>query len=310
METPVKNSRTISDRRKFLKLAGVGAAGAVMAAEMVRSSSKVAGSRLAEETGVGQAPIENELARMQEDLRRALEKPVAERSWIMVIDPRRCIGCQACVVSCKAENVTPPGVSYRTVPEQEVGLYPNVNRFFMPTNCMQCDNPPCMRAAPTGAITKRPDGIVVIDYTKFTSREGFEAARRACPYTALYYDYGNFYTRDTPGSTQPYETRRFNEYESEYARSGGQLPAGAGRKCHFCLHRLNAGMLPACVTTCVGRAMYFGDKNDPQSLVSELLATHKVFRVKESARTQPRVYYIEDEIPGVKQLLSCSVCHR
>ncbi|HXF06169.1 MAG TPA: twin-arginine translocation signal domain-containing protein, partial [Blastocatellia bacterium] len=69
METPVKNSRTISDRRKFLKLAGVGAAGAVMAAEMVRSSSKVAGSRLAEETGVGQAPIENELARMQEDLR-------------------------------------------------------------------------------------------------------------------------------------------------------------------------------------------------------------------------------------------------
>lgn len=312
MEKPVKKPTSVSDRRKFLKLTGVGAAGAVLAAEMARSSptsSKMAASSLAAKTGLDQAQIENALLRMQDDLRRALTKPVGERSWVMVIDPRRCIGCQACVVSCKAENVTPPGVSYRTVPEIEFGTFPILNRIFMPTNCMQCDNPPCMRAAPAGAITKRPDGIVALDYTKFTSRQEVQAARQACPYTALYYDEGNFYTREMPGSTQPYETREFDEYESEYTRASGQLPARSGRKCHFCLHRLNAGMLPSCVTTCVGRAMYFGDKNDPQSLVSELLATHKVMRVKASAGTEPRVYYIEDEIPGVRQILSCSVCH-
>jgi molybdopterin-containing oxidoreductase family iron-sulfur binding subunit len=313
MNEPTHHSTPKGERRKFLKLAAIGTAGAVLAAEGARGGRgplKTAADLRANQTGLNQTEIENALLRMQADLRRAVSKPVEERSWVMVIDPRRCIGCQACAVSCKAENVTPPGVSYRTVPETEVGVYPTVNRMFMPTNCMQCDNPPCMRAAPPGAITKRPDGIVAIDYPKFTSRQGVEAARKACPYRALYFDDGTFYTRDTPGSTQPYETRQFNEYENEYSRAGGQLPAETGRKCHFCLHRLNAGMLPACVTTCVGRAMYFGDKNDPQSLVSQLLATHKVMQVKASAGTQPRVYYIEDEIPNVRQLLSCSVCHR
>ncbi|GBC81773.1 Tetrathionate reductase subunit B [bacterium HR10] len=304
--------RAMPRRRRFLKLVGVGAAGALLA-EVTRdnrASRKTDAAGLARETELDQAQTENALLRMQQDLKRALAKPVAERSWVMVIDPRRCIGCQACVVSCKAENVTPPGVFYRTVPEIEFGTYPNLNRVFMPTNCMQCDNPPCMRAAPPGAITKRPDGIVAIDYTKFTSREAFEAARQACPYTALYFDDGDFYTSDTPGGTQPYETRRFYEYEGEYTRAGGQTPVGRARKCHFCLHRLNAGMLPACVTTCIGGAMYFGDRNDPQSLVSELLATHKVMQVKASAGTQPRVYYIEDELPNVRRLLSCRVCHR
>jgi Fe-S-cluster-containing dehydrogenase component len=311
--TMTTKSPSVSERRKFLKLAGVGAAGAVVAAAMDRSNSGVAkraASTLATRTDFAQTEIQNALLRMQEDVRRALTKPVHERSWVMVIDPRRCVGCQACVVSCKAENVTPPGVSYRTVPEIEFGTYPRLNRLFMPTNCMQCDDPPCARAAPPGAIVKRPDGIVAIDYTKFRSREDFQRAQQACPYTALYFDDGSFYTRETPGSTQAYEMREFSEYESRYTRASGQPPVGSARKCHFCLHRLNAGMLPACVTTCIGGAMYFGDKSDPQSLVSELLARHRVMRIKESARTQPRVYYIEDEIPNVRQLLSCRVCHR
>src|SRR3990172_4414551 len=67
-----------------------------------------------------------ELLRMQADIRRALQKPVEQRGWIMVVDGRKCVGCQACVVACTAENVLPPGVSYRSVPEIEVGTYPNV----------------------------------------------------------------------------------------------------------------------------------------------------------------------------------------
>src|SRR3990172_9202490 len=91
------------------------------------------------------------------DLRRALKKPVEQRRWVMVINTKRCTGCYACVVACMAENGSPPGVAYRRVGEVESGEYPQVARTFMPTNCMHCENPPCMKAAPAGAITKRPD---------------------------------------------------------------------------------------------------------------------------------------------------------
>jgi molybdopterin-containing oxidoreductase family iron-sulfur binding subunit len=250
----------------------------------------------------------NALMRMQQDVKRAMSKPLSSRSWMMVVDPRRCIGCNACTVACKSENVTPPGVSYRTVKEIETGKFPNVSRIFKPVNCAHCDNPPCMKAAPPGAIYKRPDGIVAVDYAKFTSREAFEAARRACPYSALYYDDGSFYTEDTPGGVQPFETRQFDEYESKYERKHGEEPMGSVRKCHFCLHRLNAGMLPACVSTCIGGAMYFGDKNDPQSLVSEMLAWHYIFDINETMNTQPRLVFILDDMPDVSRP-SCAQCH-
>jgi molybdopterin-containing oxidoreductase family iron-sulfur binding subunit len=64
------------------------------------------------------------------------------------------------------------------------------------------------------------------------------------------------------------------------------------RKCQFCLHRLNVGMLPACVTTCVGQATYFGDMDDAQSLVSELLSRPNVMQLKAELGTKPKVYYL------------------
>lgn len=253
-----------------------------------------------------------ELRRMQEELKRALKKPVEERSWVMVINPRKCTACFACVVACMAENVSPPGVSYRVVPEVEVGEYPQVSRTFMPTNCMHCDNPPCMKAANAvqpGSITKRPDGIVAINYEKFQGREAFEQAVKACPYTALYFDDGRFWTEGTP-ALQPYEQVENFEYGKRWGRAAGSPPVGTGRKCHFCLHRLNAGMLPACVTTCDGGVTYFGDLNDPKSLVSELLTTHRSLRLKVGLGTKPRVYYLVDDTQAAENLKACLACHR
>lgn len=246
---------------------------------------------------------DTEIQRMQADIRRALQKPIEQRNWIMVIDGRKCVGCQACVVACAAENVLPPGVSYRSVPEIEYGTYPNVRRYPMPTQCMQCDKPPCMAAANAiapGSITKRPDGIVAIDYTKFRGRAAFDAAFKACPYRALYYDDGRFYTQPTP-AFQPYEEAVSHDYGRRWVRDRARRaepPIGSGRKCHFCLHRLNAGLVPACVSTCIARTIYFGDKNDPQSLVSEVLEKNagKVLRIRENRGTEPRVYYICDDV--------------
>lgn len=236
----------------------------------------------------GALGIEDPLARMEADLQRALAKPLKQRRWGMVIDLRKCVGCSSCTVACKAENKLPPGVVYRPVMVNEVGTFPNVSMQFTPRPCMQCDNPPCVPVCPVGATYKRPDGIVAIDYDVCI---GCRYCITACPYQARTFDWGLYYTSDTP-QLESYETVPSFEYGEEWPRGGSDSPIGNARKCHFCVHRLKAGMLPACVTTCIGRATYFGDLNDPQSLVSELVASPNVMRLKEELGTKPKVYYL------------------
>lgn len=245
-------------------------------------------------TGANSSPFSNDLVknnyilRMQNELKRALAKPVEQRRWVMVIDLRKCSGCSACTIACKAENVLPPGVVYRPVIEEEIGEYPNVRRRFIPRPCMQCDNPPCTPVCPVKATYKRPDGIVEIDYKKCI---GCRYCLTACPYNARTADFGLFYTEKTP-AVQEYEKRPNFEYGKEWPRKNGKSPIGNARKCQFCLHRLQAGMLPACVTTCIGGATFFGDANDPESLVSELIDSPNVLRLKEELGTKPKVYYL------------------
>lgn len=306
METPTQGIPEVElkgvERRELFRIAG-GVGAALLATAGVAEASQATEARPAPF-----APLpafegtEDTLLRMQADIRRALQKPVEQRGWIMVIDGRKCVGCQACVVACVAENVLPPGVTYRAVPEIEYGSYPDVKKYPMPTQCMQCDRPPCLPAANAiapGSISKRPDGIVALHYEKFRGRAAFEAAAKACPYRAIYYDDGTFYTQATP-ALQAYEQTVGHDYGRHWIREPGKAndpPAGGGRKCHFCLQRLNVGLLPACVSTCIGRALYFGDKNDAQSLVSELLARNatKVLRIRENRGTEPRVYYLTDD---------------
>lgn len=239
------------------------------------------------------------IVQMQADLKRALAKPKEQRRWVMVIDLRKCVGCHACTISCVAENKLPPGVVYRPVLEEEIGTYPNVTQRFMPRPCMQCDNPPCTPVCPVNATYKNADGVVVVDYDQCI---GCRYCITACPYGARTFDFGATYTRGTPEAAglivgQPtaddYERAASYEYGEAHARTGGEeSPIGNVRKCHFCLHRLEAGMLPACTTTCIGRATMFGDANDPDSVVAGMIASPNVMRLKEDLGTEPRVYYL------------------
>jgi Fe-S-cluster-containing dehydrogenase component len=228
------------------------------------------------------------LLRMQADLRRALAKPVEERRWTMVIDTRKCVGCHACTVACIAENKLPPGVVYRPVVEEEWGEYPNVQIRFFPRPCMQCDEPPCVPVCPVNATWKRPDGIVAIDYDRCI---GCRYCVVACPYGARTSDFGHNYTDATP-ELQPYETLPNHEYGAAWNRAEHGSPIGNARKCHFCLHRLEQGMLPQCVTSCIGRATYFGDANDPESLVAEQDRQPNRIKLLEEHGTKPRVSYL------------------
>lgn len=233
-------------------------------------------------------PGEDILIRMMRDLQRALQKPMELRRWVMVIDLRKCVGCHACTIACVAENKLPPGVIYRPVIEEEIGEYPHVTRRFLPRPCLQCDNPPCVPVCPVHATWKRADGIVVIDYEACI---GCRYCITACPYAARSFDFGEHYSDNTPHLAE-YDTAPSPEYGRLWERRGTRSPVGNARKCHFCLHRIEKGMLPQCVTSCIGRATFFGDANDPDSLVTELISKPNVMRLKEELGTEPRVYYL------------------
>ncbi len=230
---------------------------------------------------------ESVLVRMRKDIERTLAKPLDQRHWAMVIDLRKCVGCHACAVSCVAENKLPPGIVYRPVLETEIGTYPHVSRRFMPRPCMQCDEPPCVPVCPVSATWKRADGIVEIDYEQCI---GCRYCITACPYSARTFDTGHTYTESTV-QQMDYELLPAFEYGKAWPRDDGS-PIGNVRKCTFCVHRLEAGLLPACVTTCIGMANYFGDSTDPDALVSELIAEPNAIRLKEEMGTEPSVWYL------------------
>lgn len=207
--------------------------------------------------------------------------------WGMVIDLKKCVGCDTCTVSCKSENRTPPGMSYNIVLEEMIGDFPNIAVVNLPRPCMQCDKPPCAQVCPTRATYKMDNGIVAIDNDRCI---GCRYCMVACPYGARSYDFGNGYEQEMMG----YNDVTSPEYGMDRGeRKKGKIPEGTVRKCSFCFHRLERGEEPACVETCIGDARFFGDFNDPNSVVSRLAASPRAFRLKEELGTQPRVVYLK-----------------
>lgn len=179
----------------------------------------------------------------------------------MLIDLNTCIGCHACSVACKAEFDVPLGVFRDTVLYVEDGTYPAVTRHFIPVLCNHCEDAPCLDACPTDAITRLPDGQVVIE-------EGDCNLNRfcmgACPYGAIYED----------------------------------PERGVAQKCTFCEHRTAVGQQPACVDACPTGCRVFGDLDDPDSEIARRSADGTtVWKPQES--TSPRVRYLDrrDALP-------------
>lgn len=198
----------------------------------------------------------------------------------MVIDLRRCIGCNACTLACKQEKGTPPGVQYCKVPTYERGEYPNTRFEYLPLLCMHCDDPPCEAVCPTGATYIREDGVVAVDTEKCI---GCRYCMAACPYNARYFSF-----------TEPqayHEEQGKNAYEEAME---SEHPVGVVQKCDLCYQRTEEGEQPACVAACPPSARIFGDLDDPESEVSKLVAERNGYQLHPEAGTDPSVFYLSE----------------
>jgi Fe-S-cluster-containing dehydrogenase component/DMSO reductase anchor subunit len=209
--------------------------------------------------------------------------------WAMVADLNRCIGCQTCTAACKHANATAPGVQWRRVLDIETGEFPDVARAFIPVGCMHCEDPPCVAACPSGATTKREDGIVVIDYDLCI---GCAYCAVACPYQARF-------KVGTPNAAYG----RGGRMRHETAR---EMPErlNVAQKCTFCVDRLDAGLArgltpgvdheatPSCANACIADALVFGDLDNPESRASKLLESHESFTMHGELGTAPGIHYL------------------
>jgi Fe-S-cluster-containing dehydrogenase component len=173
----------------------------------------------------------------------------------MVIDTRTCVGCMDCVVACKTENQVPEGLNRDWIAYDTTGSFPTLHMEIRSERCNHGDRPPCVTCCPTGASHVEALGRVVL--VTADKCIGCKACLASCPYDARFVH-----------------------------------PDGHADKCTFCLHRVQEGLDPACVSVCPARCMAFGDLDDPNSEVSRLLDSRRSHALNEATGTKPRVFYL------------------
>jgi molybdopterin-containing oxidoreductase family iron-sulfur binding subunit len=206
-----------------------------------------------------------------------------------------CIGCRKCAEACHIENNHDRRTnnSYIRVLEMDQGSFdlergtaqydhavPAPGKYYLPIQCQQCDNAPCVKVCPVQATWKESDGIVVVDYDWCIGCRYCEAA---CPYHARRFNWTKpEIPADQVTSEQGYLSNRIR-------------PQGVVEKCTFCLHRTREGRLPACLEACPTGARVFGNLLDPESEIRWVLENKRVYVLKEELGTRPRFFYFFDE---------------
>ncbi|OGQ84347.1 MAG: tetrathionate reductase [Deltaproteobacteria bacterium RIFOXYA12_FULL_58_15] len=176
------------------------------------------------------------------------------KRYAMTMDTKRCVACQACVLSCKAENDLPDKGFRDWIVQETRGEMPTLSQENRSERCNHCDNPSCVSACPTGASYVGPGGTVLVNQHKCS---GCKACIAACPYNA------------------------------RYVHDEGYID-----KCTFCMHRVQKGEEPGCVDVCPTRALHFGDLSDPQSNVSEDLKKRRHKVLEPERGLDPHLFFL------------------
>jgi len=221
--------------------------------------------------------------------------PIEGVKFAFALSLSKCNGNRMCVEACVKENNQShdPEIQYIKVIEMDAGSFnlekgdmyyegesvPKPGKFYLPVQCHQCDNPPCTKVCPVEATWKEKDGIVVIDYDWCI---GCRFCMAACPYEARRFNF-----------TEP-KLPKENINPNQGYLSNRIRPKGVVEKCTFCLHRTREGLNPACLEACPTGARKFGNILDPNSEVSQILKTKRVYILKEDLGTVPSFFYYFD----------------
>jgi molybdopterin-containing oxidoreductase family iron-sulfur binding subunit len=220
------------------------------------------------------------------------EGPIDGTFFGYALDIQRCIGCRKCVYACVEENnqSRDPQIQYIRVLRFKDGdmdlehstIYydpeevPEKGYYYLPVQCQHCENPPCTKVCPVQATWTEPDGIVVVDYNWCI---GCRYCMAACPYMGRWF---NFADPIIPADNVNVNTH----YLGNRPRMRNVV-----EKCTFCIQRVRKGRYPACVEVCPVGARKFGNLLDPNSEISRIIKTKRVFRLKSELNTQPKFYY-------------------
>ncbi|MFT7004129.1 MAG: molybdopterin-containing oxidoreductase family iron-sulfur binding subunit [Sulfurimonas sp.] len=202
----------------------------------------------------------------------------------MLLDPNKCVGCGACVIACKKSHLTPPNIYWSNIITTEEGTYPNAKVLFTQTQCMHCEDAPCVTNCPTGASYHDEHGRVQIDADRCI---GCRTCINACPYGA----------------------RHFNHQDPEeysYWETGGKMPfekynqtkhvKGTVSKCVMCNDRVDEGLLPECVQACITESRIFGNLDDPQSKITREITRLNAKPMKEELGTKPSLFFVPRKV--------------
>jgi len=209
------------------------------------------------------------------------------RQWTMIIDLAKCDGCQSqgtpplCTTACIEGHLAPQPMQWIEIYEAELA---GGGTQFIPTPCMQCENPPCVKVCPVGATFSTPEGTVLIDQERCI---GCRICMPACPYDRRFFNWGN--------PPVPPEAA-LADYQPEHQVASIR---GTVYKCDFCTETVRDGTLPFCVQACPNDAIWYGDLEEDiatngRTIVkaSRMLSDNNSYRLKEDLGTQPRVYYM------------------
>lgn len=174
--------------------------------------------------------------------------------YVMTVDTRRCVGCNACVLGCKAENALGPREFRDWITTETRGTFPHLTQELRSERCNHCANPPCVTVCACGASHVNEGGTVLVTHEKCS---GCKACLAACPYGARYLHRG-----------------------------------GYADKCTFCIHRVQRGQQPSCVEICPTHALRFGDLNDPRGEVARLLRSRSHKTLRPELGLEPHVYFL------------------
>jgi molybdopterin-containing oxidoreductase family iron-sulfur binding subunit len=264
------------DRRTAVRLFGMAALFTVPYKLVPRAAQAVLGG-----DGLAQATTE-------------LPQVARTRQWSMIIDLRKCDGCQSvnlppqCTTACIEGHFAPEPMQWIEVFEHELE---GDGTRFVPTPCQHCQNPPCVNVCPVGATFSSPEGLVLIDQERCI---GCRICMAACPYDRRFFNWG-----DPPIPPEALVA----EYDLEV-----QVPATKGTvmKCDFCPDMVRSGTLPFCIQGCPHLAIYYGDLEEDLATngrelvsMSRFLAEHDAFHLKAELGTKPRVFYV----PGHGELV-------